>query len=80
MNQIKIHLIKNAEKYIGTCITHFLSHIFKKTNLSPIIKLPHDKHDEGGRITWLLAGDGKHVPLNLQHPCNPPSRLLLELP
>ena len=62
INQIRIHLIKNVEKYIGTCITHFLSHIFRKSNPSLIIKLPHDRHDEGERITWLLVGGGEHVP------------------
>ena len=43
ISQIKIHLIKNVEKYIGTCITKFLSHIVRKLNPSPIIKMPHDE-------------------------------------
>ena len=60
ISQIRIHLIKNVEKYIGTCITHFLSHIFRKPNLSSIIKLPHNRHGEGGWIPWLLIGDGEH--------------------
>ena len=65
ISQIRINLIENVEKYIGACITHFLSHIFKKPNLNPIIKLPHNRHDEGKRITWLLIGDGEHVPLHV---------------
>ena len=64
LSQIRIHLIKNVQKYIGTCITNFLSHISRKPNPRPIIKLPDNKHDEGRRITRLLVGDGKHVAEN----------------
>ena len=51
------------------CYLHYtlFSHIFRKLNLSPIIKLPHNWHDEGIRITWILISDGEHVPLHLQH-------------
>ena len=66
-SQIRIHLIKNVEKYIGICITHFLSHIFRKPNLNSIIKLPHNRHGEGGWIPWLLIGDGEHVPFHFQN-------------
>ena len=67
ISQIRIHLIKNVEKYIGTCITNFISHIFRKPNPGSIIKLSHSRHDEGRKITWLLIGDGEHVPFHLQH-------------
>ena len=67
ISQIRIHLIKNVEKYIGTCITHFLSHIFVRPNLSPIIKFPYNSYDEGRRITWCLISDGEHVPLHLHY-------------
>ena len=46
INQIRIYLIKNVENCIGTCITNFLSHIVRKPNPSPIIKLPYIRHDE----------------------------------
>ena len=67
ISQIRINLIENVEKYIGACITKFLSHVVRKLNSSPIIEVPHSRHDESRRITWLLISDGKHVPLHLQH-------------
>ena len=30
VSQIRIHLIENIEKYIGTCITKLFPHVFKK--------------------------------------------------
>ena len=50
--QIRIHLIKNVEKYIGTCITKFLF-----PNPSPIIEMPHDEFPHSsslGCIAFLL--------------------------
>ena len=35
ISQIRIHFIENVEKYIGTCITKFLSLILRKPNPSP---------------------------------------------
>ena len=63
ISQIIFHLIKKVEKYIGTCITNFLSQILRKPNLSPIIKMSHSKYDEGRTTTWFLIGEGEHFPL-----------------
>ena len=46
VSQIRIHLIENIEKYIGTCITKLFLHVFSKPNPSPIINRPHNRHDE----------------------------------
>ena len=46
ISQIKIHLIENIEKYIGSCITKLFPHVFKKPNLSLIINGPYNRHDE----------------------------------
>ena len=67
ISQIKIPLIENVEKYIGTCITKFLFLLLRKPNLSLIIEAPYIRHDDGRRITWLFIGDDKHVPLHIQH-------------
>ena len=66
-SQIRIYLIENIEKYIGTCITKLFPHVFRKPNPSSIINGPHSNHDEFGRITWLFIGDGEHVPTCLHH-------------
>ena len=67
VSQIRIHLIENIEKCIGTCITKLFSHVFRKPNPSLIINGPHNRHNEFGRITWLFVGDGEHVPTRLHH-------------
>ena len=46
VSQIRIHLIENIEKYIGTCITKLFLYVFKKPNPSPIINGLHNGHDE----------------------------------
>ena len=46
VSQIRIHLIGNIEKYIGTCITKFFPHVLKKPNPIPIINGPHNRLDE----------------------------------
>ena len=65
VSQIRIYVIENIEKYIGTCITKLFPHVFRKPNSCPIINGPHSNHDEFGRITWLFIGDGEHVPTRL---------------
>jgi len=67
VSQIRIHLIKNIEKYIGTYITKPFPHVFRKPNSSPIINGPYNRHDEFGRITWPFIGDGEHVFTCLHH-------------
>ena len=67
VSQIRIHLIENIEKYIGTCITKLFPHVLRKPSPSSIINGPHKRHDEFGRITWFFIGDGKHVPTHLHH-------------
>ena len=46
VSQIRIHLIENIEKYIGTCITKLFPHVVRKPNPSPIINGPYNKHNE----------------------------------
>ena len=46
VSQIRIHLIENIEKYIGTCITKLFPYVLRKPNPSPIINRPHDRYDE----------------------------------
>ena len=67
VSQIRIHLIENIEKYIGTCITKLFPHVFRKLNLNSIINGPHNRHDEFGRITWLFVGDGEYIFIRFHH-------------
>ena len=67
ISQVRIHLIGNIEKYIGTCITKLFPHAFIKPNPSLIINGSHSGPDEFGRVVWLFIGDGEHVPTHLHH-------------
>ena len=42
VSQIRIYLIENIEKYIGTCITKLFPYVFRKPNPSPIIYGPYN--------------------------------------